>query len=352
MLTATEANDIRSLLARFNQCEDGETVVANLLRSLLAKIVDKNLAKIVLCAWSDSVKRADASYRSGSISAEHALKLTESELLSAARPSPLWENILLSNPFRPTPAGIGSLSNIKNLATILKYIYGLTDLPDPHSGTPLPLSHNLPEKARKRQLERISRAMASLNAKSPVKDAVIHHKKWFWVTPSQGLENVLKQSFDSEAAAIVVDKLGLVHFSREFPNQSATERYIVEIRISPSFSAQYAKPSFIFSDHNPRFTVWTDTAARSDTDWGRAADLGAFHNETRLAHGYKEMIGITPNSFLRTDILEMKVLGYLDINRWGQKSGTPEGTKVFANLLRDTHTKDDIVESILNELES
>lgn len=348
MLTSVEAIEIRELLTRFNGCPEGETVVANLLRSLEAKIVDKPLAKIVLNAWCRSVKQADATSPMGRVSPELALKLTESELLSTIGPCPIWDDIRSHDPFQPFPPGIGEVSNIKNLSTVLKNILGITDLPDPNSGNPIALSHHVTPRLRQRQLDRISRSMAQLKTRPLAKDAKIHHKKWFWVTPRHGLEDVLRGCVDSEAASATVDKLGLVHFSQKFTTRPAAERYIVEVRLSPSFAPEYVKPSFIFSDHNPRFAAWTDNIVRPDPYWGRAADLSVFQSEKRLAHGCNEMVRATPDTLLKTDILDLSVLGYLDVNRWGLTDDVAEETDVFAECLRDKKPKELVVEHILN----
>jgi hypothetical protein len=348
MLTAIERTEIHSLLTRFNDTVEGETVVANLLRSLEAGIVDKSLAKIVLNAWCDSVKRADDGSPTGQISPEHALQITESGLLTTVGPCPFWDKIRTYDPFKPAPPGIGEVSNIKNLSTVLKYLFGITDLPDPHTGDPIPLSHHGSITPRRRQLDRISRSMAQLKTHPLIKDARIHHKKWFWVTPRHGLEDVLRGCTDSEAATTAVDKLGLVHFSRKLTNQSAADRYIVEVRLSPSFASEYVKPSFIFSDHNPRFAAWTDTIACSDPHWGRAADLNVFHNDKRLAQGCKEMVRATPDNLLRTDILDFSVLGYLDVNRWGMEDDNAKDTDAFAACLREMQPKEVVVDRILD----
>ena len=350
MLTSVETTEIRNLLTRFNGSPEGETVVANLWRSLKAGIVNEDLAKIVLNAWCDSVKRADANSAMGQISSEHALKLTESELLSAAGPCPIWDEIRSNDPFQPVPSVIGEVSNIKNLSTVLKYLLGITDLPDPHSGDPIALSHPLTPTMRQRQQERVSRSIAQLTTRPLARGARIHHKKWFWVTPRRNLEEVLRRCGDSEAASTAVDKLGLVHFSQKLTARPAAERYIVEVRLSSSFAPEYAKPSFIFSDHNPRFAAWTDAITCSDPHWGRAVDLSVFQNEKRLAHGCKEMVRATPDTLLQTDILDLSVLGYLDVNRWGLKDDAAGETDVFADCLRDKQLKALVVEDILSSL--
>lgn len=350
MLTLGEKTEIRNLLSRFNTIPEGETVVANLLRSLSAKIVDKALAVIVLNTWCGLVGEADARSRSGPISTEHALQLTESELLTTAIPNHLWSAVMSNSPFKTLPSGIGPTSNIKSLATLMRYLLGIYDLPDPVSGTPIPLCHHVTPAMRQRQLDRISRAMMPLKTRSLATGARIHHKRWFWVATSHGLADVLKACVDDEAAAVAVDKLGLVHFSRNLSTQSPAERYVVEVRLSPTFAPEYVKPSFVFSDHNPRFVAWTDTIARSDPIWGRAADLQVFHNQVRLDHGCRETVRLTPGVVAATDILDLVVLGYLDINRWGLRN-VADGTEVFADRLRDLRSRDDVVEGILSFLE-
>lgn len=354
MLTASEIAAVHSLLSRFNSIPEGETVVANLLRSLEGGIVAKPLAEIVLKAWCDLVRDADAAslaHGHGAVSAESALRLTESELVSTVKPSPLWTAIRTGpvNPFTSGPTGTGPVSNLKSLATVMQHLLGIYDLPDPHSGAPIPISHHVTTAMRKRQTGRIRRALSAFKSHPVVLGARIHHRRWFWVTTSRGLAEALSGCINDQAAAKAVDMLGLVHFSRKQATQSPTDRYVVEVKLAASFGPECVKPSFIFADHNPRFVAWTDPVARADPHWGRAADLAIYHNHVRLEHGCKEMVRATPTDVTPSDIVDLVVLGYLDVNRWGL-GDVADGTEVFADRLRHGRSKADMVDSVVSFL--
>ena len=350
MLSAGEKDHLQEMLSRFSTISEGETVVANLLRSLEGRIVPIPLAEIVLKAWCARVRDADAASKAigfGPLSAESALRYTESEFISTTTPSPLWDTIRRNadDPFRL--AASGTVSNVKTLSAVMEHLLGVTDLSDPHSGVPIPLSHHIVSTRRSRQADRIKRAL--LSHKLVKTGARIHHRRWFWVTTSRGLADALHGLVGDDAATKAVDILGLVHFSRRLASQSVAERYVVEVQLTSSFARESAKPSFIFGDHNPRFVAWTDPIARADPLWGRAADLAKYHIHVRLEHGSKEMVKATPNQILATDVIRLNVLGYLDVNRWGA-SDVAEGTEVFADRLRLGRSKAEVVDTVLSLL--
>jgi hypothetical protein len=231
----------------------------------------------------------------------------------------------------------------------MQHLLGIHDLPDPHSGAPIPISHHNTTAMRKRQADRIHKALSALKTRPLATGARIHHRRWFWVTTSRSLRNVLSGCLNNQAAAKAVDMLGLVHFSRKQATQSPTERYVIEVKLPDSFGPECVKPSFVFADHNPRFVAWTDSVVRTDSHWGRAADLAIYYNQVRLEHGCKEMVKATPNDIVHTDILDFIVLGYLDVNRWGL-GDVAEGTEVFADRLRHGRSKADMVDSVVSFL--
>lgn len=353
MLSATDKTDIHNLLSRFNTIPDGETVVANILRSLEAGIVLKPLAKIILKAWCDKVRDADSINLStglAPLSGEAALKLTESEFLSTAigapTPSPLWDTIR-NRPYDPfRGATTDTVSNVKKLSTVMQYMLGVSDLNDPHSpGTPIALSHHTSRAQRRRQKNRIERALQSTSVLKP--GARIHHRRWFWVTTQNGLKTALTGLIDDKAAAAkAVDVLGLVHFSRELATQTVADKYVVEVQLNAGYAPEFAKPSFIFADHNPRFVAWTDSSARANKKWGQATNLEKYHMHVQLEQGEQEMIKATPDQIVIGDVARFCVLGYLDVNRWGAGE-IAEGTEVFADRLRFSRSKAEVVDTIL-----
>lgn len=353
MLTPREKVDVENLLTRLNDVPDGQTVVANILRSLEAKIVAEDLAEIVLMAWVERVRAEDtaSSLRGkGPISAQTVLAYTESELIAtiagAPAPCPWWDKLRLkpNDPFRVGPRG--ELSNIKDLATVLDHLLGIS-LRDPHSTvtTPIPLRVYASRAAMARQKQAIQRALDAVM--SPKINARIHHRRWFWLTTRAGIKAAISRIKGDDQARRAIDVLGLVHFSRDIAARDVSRRYIVEVGVDPSMAGECTKPSFIFADHNPRFVAWTDSAARQETLWGNAVDLDHFDQSANLVKGGVELVAATPDTFTFPATQRFRVLGYLETNRWGPNSAAAEGTEVFADRLRFQRTKTDVLQSVM-----
>jgi hypothetical protein len=324
---------VAKLLARIGETPEGETVVANVLRSLEGEVVSKDFAKVALMGWCDIVHDNDTASLAGSLDPQAVLNVTQS---FAFRPTYKgYVDDLLSCPGSPVCSFAGPEAvHVKSLQDVTKYIFGVPYLEDEHTGVPLPAIEYPPGKFRENYIDDAERAIKQRQSKVGVSpNASIAGRPWFWVARKEEVERKTGHLSADDKACAVVDFLGLVHLSHPASWQQPETRYVVVLELDQALTTPAAKPSFVFSDHNPRFVAWTALAVRSDVHWGRAADLERFEEDATLTPGGHEMVVVTPPSLSNKDVVQYSIVGYLEKNRWG-RDHVARGTAVFADRLR------------------